>query len=292
MAAWLREVLFEHWGIPDADTRALPGGMNSATWLVRDQADRWVAKLVPNAHRHSLLAGLRLAATVQAAGIPAGAPRPTVEGVTVLPTPHGVLALLEWVDGDPLTAGDQPLIGETLGRAHVALAGVDAAGLGSWHWLDPDAAHLDVQGWVRPAVRAVVEEHEAVLPRLRTWGGLHGDPAPEAFLRSRVDGRCGLIDWASGLYGPLLYDLASAVMYVGGLEQAEALVASYRAHALVDDGELAACLAPLLRFRWAVQADYFARRITDGDLTGIPDAGENLVGLDDARRHLTADSPG
>lgn len=290
MAAWLREVLWQQWGIADADPRALPGGMTSSTWLVCDRDDRCVAKLVPAAHGDALRAGLRLAAAVQAAGVPAGAPRPTLDGATVLPGPHGALALLEWVDGDPLEGGDgeQRVIGETLARAHGALAGVDPAGLGSWHWIDPDAAHLDVQDWVRPAVRAVVEEHETIVPLLKTWGGQHGDPAPEAFRRSRVDGRCGLIDWGSGVYGPLLYDLASAVMYVGGPQQADELIASYRSSGPVGDAEVEACLAPLLRFRWAAQADYFARRITDGDLTGIPDATANLVGLEDARRHLNA----
>jgi hypothetical protein len=42
----------------------------------------------------------------------------------------------------------------------------------------------------------------------------------------------------------------------------------------------------MLRFRWAVQADYFARRIADNDLTGISGPEENEKGLEDARRAL------
>ena len=42
----------------------------------------------------------------------------------------------------------------------------------------------------------------------------------------------------------------------------------------------------MLRFRWAVQADYFARRITGNDLTGIAGPEENEKGLEDARRAL------
>jgi homoserine kinase type II len=49
----------------------------------------------------------------------------------------------------------------------------------------------------------------------------------------------------------------------------------------VDRGLLA-----MLRFRWAVQADYFARRTVAGDLTGIADATGNEAGLEDARRGL------
>jgi len=42
----------------------------------------------------------------------------------------------------------------------------------------------------------------------------------------------------------------------------------------------------MLRFRWAVQADYFARRIATGDLTGIESAAENESGLADAHAWL------
>jgi hypothetical protein len=42
----------------------------------------------------------------------------------------------------------------------------------------------------------------------------------------------------------------------------------------------------MLRFRWAVQADYFAWRIANHDLTGITGPAENEKGLDDARRWL------
>jgi homoserine kinase type II len=50
--------------------------------------------------------------------------------------------------------------------------------------------------------------------------------------------------------------------------------------------EVAAGLAPMLRFRWAVQADYFARRIATRDLTGITGDDGNEKGLEDARRAL------
>jgi hypothetical protein len=42
----------------------------------------------------------------------------------------------------------------------------------------------------------------------------------------------------------------------------------------------------MLRFRWAVQADYFAWRISVNDLTGISGPEENEKGLEDARRFL------
>ncbi|WP_327004002.1 hypothetical protein OHA72_54630 [Dactylosporangium sp. NBC_01737] len=55
---------------------------------------------------------------------------------------------------------------------------------------------------------------------------------------------------------------------------------------IVAEEELRTALPVLLRFRYAVQADYFARRIATGDLTGIADATENEKGLEDARLGL------
>ncbi|MGI5215230.1 phosphotransferase enzyme family protein [Plantactinospora sp. CA-290183] len=284
----LPELLLHRWGIAEAEVAELSGGMNSRTWLVRGRSGRWVAKLVPHDRGDALRAGLRLAAVVESAGIETGAPRPTLDGAVVVGIRQGWLALLAWVAGTPLRGdpGAQPLIGETLARAHTALAGVRAQGLAAWHWVDPTAPHLDVEPWVRDAVSAGVRQWESIAGLPHTWGGLHGDPAPDAFRFRATDRRCGLIDWGSAVYGPLLYDLASAVMYVGGPEAAGALIDSYRASGPLGGQEIEVGLSRMVRFRWAVQADYFARRLRAGDLTGIDDAAENLTGLRDARRHL------
>ena len=47
-------------------------------------------------------------------------------------------------------------------------------------------------------------------------------------------------------------------------------------------------LAPMLRFRWAVQANYFAWRIATNNLTGIGGPEDNEKGLEDARRALAS----
>jgi hypothetical protein len=86
--------------------------------------------------------------------------------------------------------------------------------------------------------------------------------------------------------GPLMYDLASAVMYVGGPRRAGALIDGYLEHAVLDRAEVERTLRPMLRLRWAVQADYFARRLSTNDLTGIESPGENELGLEDARMGL------
>ena len=120
------------------------------------------------------------------------------------------------------------------------------------------------------------------------WGMLHADPAPGAFRLDPSTGRCGVIDWSYALYGPLLYDLASAVMYVGGPEHAQELIRAYLDEGTLKPAEVHRSLEPMLRFRWAVQANYFAWRIASNNLTGITGPEENEKGLEDARRSLTS----
>jgi hypothetical protein len=72
----------------------------------------------------------------------------------------------------------------------------------------------------------------------------------------------------------------------GLLEHAADLIDAYLPHDLLKPSEIARGLAPMLRFRWAVQADYFARRIAENDLTGVSGPRDNEKGLEDARRFL------
>ncbi|MEV4313277.1 phosphotransferase [Actinocrispum sp. NPDC049592] len=128
--------------------------------------------------------------------------------------------------------------------------------------------------------------YEAVDPRLFSRGLLHCDPAPEAFRLNHTTGVCGLIDWSAAIRGPLLYDLASAAMYVGGVDQADCLIEAYLERGVVTEAEAELGLLTMVRFRWAVQADYFARRLTTGDLTGVTSSADNEKGLEDARQGM------
>ena len=74
--------------------------------------------------------------------------------------------------------------------------------------------------------------------------------------------------------------------HVPGRLPAAPLIDAYRAAGPLTEAQLAEGLPVLLRFRWAVQADYFAWRITENDLTGIAGPEENEKGLEDARRAL------
>jgi homoserine kinase type II len=80
-----------------------------------------------------------------------------------------------------------------------------------------------------------------------------------------------------------MYDVASAVMYAGGPAAAGDLVEAYLSAGLVSRDELEATLPTMLRFRYAVQAYYFAHRVYTDDRRGIEGPAENLKGLHEAR---------
>ena len=281
--------LAEDWGLRDARVVSLGGGMNSQTWLVTTEERRWVAKAVDAAAVRDLRGGLAVAAIVETAGVPAGAPALTRAGQSTIRINRSELALLAFVEGTELTGDDEDerrLIGDTLARVHRTLAGQSVPEAERFHWLDADAEHLGLRDWLRPAVTRALECWKRIPPETLTWGLLHSDPAPEAFRFDPSTGTCGLIDWDRALDGPLMYDVASAVMYVGGLDRAEPLLDAYVAAGGLGRSEVLRTLEPMRAVRWAVQADYFARRIATNDMTGIDDPAENEAGLQDARLGL------
>ena len=84
------------------------------------------------------------------------------------------------------------------------------------------------------------------------------------------------------MHGPVLYDVASAVMYAGG--RPDHVVPAYLGQRPELADEISAGLEAFLRVRWAVQAGYFAWRCANDVRTGIADPAENRKGLADARR--------
>jgi hypothetical protein len=132
------------WEIHAPAVAPLGGGMNSQTWLVTHGEVRFIAKAVPSASQPQFAGGLVVAAEVEAAGVPAGAPVPTRDGRLTVGLEGRTLALLTYVPGTALSGGDeaeQKLIGSTLGRVHRALAGIETARLTPASDLDPgDAA--------------------------------------------------------------------------------------------------------------------------------------------------------
>ena len=215
LVSWLSR----YWGLAGVRVTEHNGGMGSETWFVDRRDQRWVAKAVVPGGGGQFAGGLAIARRLEQTGIPAGAPVPTGDGQLAVDVGRAWLALLTWVPGRALTGqgdADQALIGATLARVHQALAGFDVAGAQRFHWVDPDAGYLSLRPWLRRAITAALEALDASRPETMTWGLLHADPAPDAFRLNAATGRCGIIDWSYAVCGPLVYDLASAVMYAGG----------------------------------------------------------------------------
>ena len=114
---------------------------------------------------------------------------------------------------------------------------------------------------------------------------LHTDPSPEAFRHDASTGVTGLVDWTGARRGPVLYDVASAVMYLGGSEHSAAFLTTYAAEGPLAPDEMRH-LDAFRRFREAIQGTYFAWRLATNDLTGGIDRPENERGLNDARRRI------
>lgn len=282
-------LLAEHWGVRAAP-RALGGGMNSDTWLVDHEGATYVAKLVPPAGVEGLVAGGEVATALAEAGMVTGRPVPDRAGRLVATAPDGSgLALLEHVPGRELEGGtdeEQVWIGTVLAGVHAATDPVPGPATATFaaDWLAPDAPGVEEHGWLVAAIAVVRAETD---PLALTWATLHADPAPEAFVHDDATGVTALIDWAGTARGPVLYDVASAVMYLGGTEHATAFLDTYRALGPLAEGEIEH-LDAFRRFREAVQGVYFAGRLASSDLTGGVEDADNRTGLEDARRRLAA----
>lgn len=287
MSGDLTELLHDHWGLTSSIVEPLGGGMNSATWLVRSNSETFVAKQVAAGDATDFANGCEIALQLAGRGLRTGPPRRLVDGRLVLAEPP--LALLEHVPGRELdgeSAREQCLIATALAAVHHAgepHAGQRTTGFFS-QWLSPDPRALATHPWLAAALASVREETASLRS---TWSILHTDPAPEAFVHEDSTGITGVIDWSGATRGPILYDVASAVMYLGGTDSAAAFLATYAATGPLGADELS-LLDAFRRFRWAVQGSYFARRLAEDDLTGIADRTENLKGLHDAREGLAA----
>ncbi len=247
-----------------------------------------IAKWVPVDRRPRLLGGLAVADHLAQQGLDTGAPLPAVDGATCVPVHNGLLAVLRPAPGRTLVAADpidQQFWGDTLGSVHRSLTGYTHRSLVRLGPLDPDAPHLSLEPWLRPAVA----EATAALIRLTvtdqlTYGVVHGDPEPGAFRVDRATGRMSLVGWGWAATGLLLYDVANAVGYIGGIPAAAEFLDGYLAAGPLQAGEVEAALPVVLRCRWARRADLFARRLAtgtsedrDADRAGLAEAREALA---------------
>lgn len=281
------ELLTRHWGLEAPRSRPLGGGMNSQTWLVEHQGSTYVAKHVPPSGVADLMAGGEAATALAESGFVTGHPVPSRDGRLVL-TEHA-LALLEHVPGRELdgeTEEEQEWIAGVLAGVHTASEPAIGPHTATFalDWLSPRMPGVEAHPWLVAAIEAVRDETDALA---LTWSLLHTDPAPEAFIHDDETSVTGLIDWAGARRGPVLYDVASAVMYLGGTRAASVFLSVYQAQGPLSPGEMRH-LDAFRRFREVVQGVYFAGRLASRDLTGGIDHADNEKGLNDARRRLGA----
>jgi homoserine kinase type II len=286
LARQAADLTWTGWNRVVREANPLGGGMNSATALVQLDDGPAVLKWVPRGVAADLLAGCEVARRLARHGLVTGEPIPTVAGDLILRTDAGAVALLAFVEGQPLdpdSPHDQRAMAATLAAVHAAEATHQSGPFMGDQILD--LTH-DIEPWVRPSVDQVLAEYRR-LPEL-TWGLLHGDPEAGAFRRRPGSETVALIDWSASARGPVLYDVASALMYLGGREQAEAFWAAYLRHSPARPEELEEHVPAFTRYRAAVQAAYFSMRIATDDRTGIDDDHENWKGLRDAELMLRA----
>jgi homoserine kinase type II len=261
----LRSVLRDQWHLAPTGITDLPRGLMSRSWDVAAGDDRYVVRLVPQSARPGVEAGLAAADHLRGRGIAAGEPVRTLTGGLIAETPDGSLAVLRRTPGRPLVGADpvdQQWWGDRLGAVHRALQHFHHPGLRPWSLLEPDAAHLGVEAWLRAAVTdAVTATTRLTVTDRLTYGVLHGDPAPTDFVVDPQTGRAGLLDCPAGGTGPLVSDVAAAVVYAGGADASAELLDGYLAAGPVHSDELHAALPVLVRLRWAAVADWAARRL-------------------------------
>jgi Ser/Thr protein kinase RdoA (MazF antagonist) len=235
-------------------------------WRVNVGDESLIAKRVPVERRARFEAGLSAAERLESAGIAAGEPIRAADGALTVPVENGALALVTWVPGRPLHADDpidQQWWGDTLANVHRALRDFTHPGLAGFRQVRDDTPWLSLEPWLRPAIR----DASAAVRRLRvtdqlTYGVLHGEPSPGQFRLDPATGRVGLVDWDSAGTGPLVYDLAAAVLFAGGPGRAADVVDGYVSAGVVSVDECEAALPTMLAFRAAVKADRLAERLS------------------------------
>jgi homoserine kinase type II len=250
--------------VPDRLT-PLPAASSARGWAATIGRERYVATLVPAAERPPVEAGLAAAEYLAVRGLAAGRPVRAANGALAIATADGVMSLVHEVPGRPLAAADpldQQWWGDLLGRVHREMAEFAHSGVQRWHWVRPEADHLDLEPWLRPAITdAVAAVTRLTVTDQLTYGVLHGDPLAGAFRMDPATGRTGLVGWGPAATGPLVYDVAAAVVDAGGSAAATELLDGYAAAGPVTADEIEVALPALLRFRWAVRADWCARRL-------------------------------
>lgn len=278
----------------------LAGGWNSSTWLAVTAEGRYVAKLVDDVDAPALVSSLRIAEFLAARGLACGAPARTRDGELTMALQEGTLALLRYEPGTPpdlSVPGQVRRAGRVLGRAHQALrdfpAGSDPRYGWPWEWVARCLDTITMPDHVNAAARRIWPEIVgAVAEHQLSISVIHADPGPEGFLLGGGTGagaQDALIDWATTLRGPLLYDLAcfAVITRPGGPQAARCFTEGYAAQ-MPEIGPQLAHLDYLVKARWLANAIYFSARIERGIERGSDSPTANQDGLAAAYAGMTA----
>ena len=241
--------------------------LGRGAWQVEINHGQFVIKWVASRRRSGFEAGLAAAECVDTSGVGAGGAIRAADGAVTVTEGDGVVALLRLVPGRPLLPDDpidQQWWGGTLGSVHRTLrrfthpdlVRFDAAAV------PHEGPHLALEPWLQPAIRdtAATLRRVMVTDQL-TYGVLHGDPQPAHFRLDPGTGALGVGGWATAGVGPLLSDLAAAVLAAGGPEAAVDLIEAYLRSSLVPPDEAEAVLPVLLCRAVALAAAESAARI-------------------------------
>jgi homoserine kinase type II len=194
---------------------------------------------------------------------------------------------------DPHDPVDQQWWGDLLGRTHDVLQKQQHAVFARLAMPDLAGTHVTAAAWLRPALTDVVGAVSRLMVTDQlTYGVLHGEPRADWFRLDPDTGVVAMTGWGAPVLGPLVYDLAVAVRYAGGLDHAAELLDGYVSAAPVTRDELAVALPVMLRLHWALHAEDLARAVTAaGTQVPLPRASAMAVAarrdaLEEARRAL------
>ncbi len=288
-------LLLQDWDLGGvSDIALLPGGSNSQTWKIAARRGDFVAKVAWDTATFE--GGLEIAEQLELAGFSAGRPLRRRDGSLVLRSSEWTLGVIAFVPGTPLDLSQPAGMhtwGATMARLHHALLLVPNVPAGlkrwPWRWLDLDAAHVRSRPWLQSAIAAAASQaRELAETRELTMGIIHGDGAP--VMEDTGTGRVSVIDWGAAMWGPLLYDVATAWWFSVVEPGRDPQVFEPFADAYRDAAPLKAQewdhLPVFIHLRGAVQGFYYAWRCDHDIQTGLNYAGENEQKLEDVRRKI------
>ncbi len=235
-----------HWGLtgslsPLASERDLNFRLTTAT-------GRYVVKLA-NPAEPAAVTQFQTRALLHLETSPLPLPRVirTLTGATEVTSPHGILRLLTWLEGQPLhlapkSHAQRATIGHTAALLTLGLQGfTDPAARQDLQWDIRHAARLspllpDIAQNLRPLCAAALDQFETqVLPHLAEcrWQVVHNDLNPHNLLTDPLDPTkiAGILDFGDMVETPLVCDMAVAASYqVDPSAPLESLMAFARAY--------------------------------------------------------------